>query len=131
VIAPLSLMLWATVPWLTPVPAPGTSKVVIVPSGGPQEAVNYKTGANVQSRDCSTSVDALGDSIPGARGIESGEGAIGGAQETVRYRTRVAVVPRDCSVLVNAVSVGALAKARAGARGVERGEGTVGDAQEA
>src|SRR5207249_3478436 len=106
------------------------------PVGGPQEAVDYKIGVNVESRDCSTSADAQGGGASAARdctdylGIEGREGAVGGPQETVVYRTRVDVVSRYCSFLVDTQCEGALDEARAGARGIERGDDTVWGPQE-
>src|SRR5438094_133909 len=94
------------------------------PVGGPQEAVDYKIGVNVESRDCSTSADAqsrgasAAEGCTGYLGIEGGEGAVGGPQETVVYRTRVDVVSRYCSFLVDAQREGALDQACAGARDV-------------
>ena len=88
------------VPWPEPVPAPGASNVVMVPSGARDEAMKHIAVVIVVSRDLPCRIDVIGEGALAktrarARNIERRDGAVGSAHEAVDHAADT-VVTRDC-----------------------------------
>src|SRR5438093_7175473 len=125
------------VPWKGPVPAPGTSNVVIVPSRA-QDTVIHIIRVKRSCRDSPCGVEAIDGKNNGAlagacarvRSIKRSDGAVRGAQEAVTYITRVNVASRDRIRRVDVAGAGTLAGTCARSRDVEGSDRTFRSAQE-
>src|SRR5438093_1877533 len=125
------------VPWKGPVPAPGTSNVVIVPSRA-QDTVKHIVRVKGGCRDRPCGVEAIDGKNNGALAgacariwsIKRSDGAVRGAQEAVTYITRVNVASRDRLRRVDVAGAGTLAGTCARSRDVEGSNGAVRSAQE-
>src|SRR5436309_3723003 len=125
------------VPWKGPVPAPGTSNVVIVPSRA-QDTVIHIIRVKRSCRDSPCGVEAidgknngaLAGTCAGVRSIKRSDGAVRGAQESVTYIARVNVASGDRIRRVDVAGAGTLAGTCAGSRDVEGSDRAVPSAQE-
>jgi hypothetical protein len=100
-------MLSGSVPWPEPVPAPGTSNVVMAPLGA-HEAVTYRVCVHGHAHDGPHWVDASGEralagAFTRARSIERGDGAVGSAHVPVKYVARINILSSNRTCRIDAI----------------------------